>query len=76
MTKKKQLSCPLCGFKRLIDAEAGNQSELVLEIQIKDGWHPDYFQKCPQCKNQIGIRKIGWCTCTEYNANVTYEPEK
>ena len=27
----KQLRCPVCGFKRLIDADADNVSELVPE---------------------------------------------
>lgn len=56
---KKQLKCPVCGFKRLIDANLDNISELVPEKEIKDGWTPDYYQKCPCCKNQIGIKKIG-----------------
>ncbi len=59
MSKRKHLSCPLCGFKRLIDAEADNQSELVAEKDMKIDWKADYFQKCPKCKNQIGIRKVG-----------------
>lgn len=56
---KKKLGCPVCGFKRLIDADENNESELIAEEQMPDGWHPDYFQKCPQCKKQIGIRKVG-----------------
>lgn len=56
---KKQLVCPVCGFKRLIDARSNSISELKAESDINEGWEPDYFQKCPQCKNQIGIRKIG-----------------
>lgn len=55
---KKQLACPVCGFKRLIDADTSNKSELVPEKEIKSGWTPDYYQKCPCCKNQIGIRKV------------------
>lgn len=61
MTKnsKKHLSCPVCGFRRLVDANADNVSELRVESNISEDWKPDYFLKCPQCKNQIGIRKVG-----------------
>lgn len=55
---KKQLVCPVCGFGRLIDASVDNVSELKAESEITEDWKPDYFQKCPQCKSQIGIRKI------------------
>lgn len=58
MYKKKQLQCPVCGFPRLIDSEAGTESEVVPEDKIQEGWHPDYFQKCHKCGNQIGIRKV------------------
>ena len=54
---KKQLKCPVCG-QRIIDATAPTTSELVEESRIKPGWHADYFQKCPRCKNQIGIKKV------------------
>ncbi len=57
-TKKKQLECPVCGFQRLIDADENNMSELIAEESMPEGWHPDYFQKCPNCKKQIGIRKV------------------
>lgn len=56
--KKKQLCCPACGFKRLIDADFMIQSELIPEKEIPRGWVPDYYQKCPGCKNQIGIKKV------------------
>lgn len=59
MRRRKQLKCPVCGFKRLIDAEESNVSELIPESRMNSGYKPDYFQKCPQCKNQIGIRKLG-----------------
>ena len=55
---RKALPCPVCGFGRLIDSTSDNKSELVPEKDIKDGWVPDYFQKCPRCKTQIGIKKI------------------
>lgn len=56
---KRSLKCPVCGFERLIDASIYNQSELFPEIKMPRNWLPDYFQKCPRCKNQIGIRKVG-----------------
>lgn len=59
MFRKKKLSCSVCGFNRLIDADADNLSELMPEDKMPKDWHPDYFQKCPHCKNQIGIRKVG-----------------
>lgn len=55
---RKQLPCPICGFKRLIDANSDNKSELMAEKDIEKGWIPDYYQKCPNCKNQIGIKKV------------------
>lgn len=58
MGKRKQLRCPICG-RRLIDAMEDNKSELIAEKDMKPNWKPDYFQKCTQCKNQIGIRKVG-----------------
>lgn len=58
MKEKKQLKCPVCGFKRLIDSDANIKSELIAENKMQDGWKPDYYQKCPKCRNQIGIRKI------------------
>lgn len=55
---KKRISCPICGFARLIDSDENVKSELREESEITDGWHPDYFMKCPHCKKQIGIKKI------------------
>ncbi len=55
---KKQLECPVCGFPRLIDAEAHTVSEMIPEDRIRTGWQPDYFQKCRKCGNQIGIKKV------------------
>lgn len=57
-TSKKHLPCPVCGFGRLVDASADNISELRAENSIAEDWEPDYFLKCPQCKSQIGIRKV------------------
>lgn len=56
---KKQLPCPVCGFKRLVDADQNTESELCEESQIRPGWKPDYYAKCKKCGNQIGIKKIG-----------------
>lgn len=58
MMKRKKYECPVCGFDRLIDADVQNKSELKAEKDIPKGWIPDYYQKCPRCKNQIGIRKV------------------
>lgn len=58
MNKRKKLRCPVCGFDRLIDSSVATNSELVPEDKILDGWVPDYFQKCPHCKSQIGIKKV------------------
>lgn len=32
---RKQLTCPVCGFKRLVDADENTKSELCEETQIK-----------------------------------------
>jgi len=58
MIEKTQLICPICGFKRLIDSDVNTKSELKPEKEIRDGWCADYYQKCPKCRNQIGIKKI------------------
>ena len=55
--RKKQLKCPVCG-QRIIDASDKNISELVAEANMKPGWDPDYYQKRPKCKKQIGIKKV------------------
>lgn len=41
--KKKKLKCPVCGYPRLIDAEAGTISEMIPESRIQRGWLPDYL---------------------------------
>lgn len=51
---RKQLACPVCGFKRLVDADENTKSELCEETQIKNGWRPDYYAKCKKCGKQIG----------------------
>ena len=55
---KTQLTCPVCGFPRLIDSGAHTVSEVIPESKIQAGWQPDYFQKCHKCGNQIGIKKV------------------
>ena len=55
---KKRLCCPVCNFNRLIDADESTKSELIPESKIEPGWIPDYYQKCPVCKSQIGIKKL------------------
>ena len=56
---KKKLICPVCNFQRLIDSAVSIESELRKEDDIDSKWKPDYYMKCPRCKNQIGIRKVG-----------------
>lgn len=58
MNQKQQLVCPVCGFRRLIDSDMNTKSELKSEKEICNGWRADYYQKCPKCRNQIGIKKI------------------
>lgn len=55
---KDTLKCPVCGFKRLIDTNKEVVSEAYKEGEYPPGWEPDYVQKCANCKNQIGIKKI------------------
>ena len=55
---KKQLACPVCGFKRLVDADINTKSELREESMMEPGWKADYFAKCRKCGKQIGIKKI------------------
>ena len=56
---KRQIACPVCGFKRLVDADEKTKSEVCEESQIRPGWRPDYYAKCKKCGKQIGIKKIG-----------------
>lgn len=55
---KRMLPCPECGFRRLIDADEHTKTETIAEVKMPQDWIPDFFQKCPQCKKQIGIRKV------------------
>lgn len=57
--RKKPLRCPICG-QRIIDAIENNMdTKLVPEKDMDENFIPDYFQKCPKCKNQIAIKKVG-----------------
>ena len=55
---KKQLSCPVCGFHRLVDSSVSVQSEVFAEKKMPPLWIPDYYTKCKKCGNQIGIKKV------------------
>lgn len=56
---KIKLAYPVCGFKRLVDADSNTKSELCEESKIRKGWKPDYYAKCSKCGKQIAIKKIG-----------------
>jgi len=51
------LACPCCGWHRLIDTGKRTRSRT---ISPNDPEHPDadYYQKCPRCGEQVGIKKI------------------
>ncbi len=53
---KKKVSCPVCGA-RLMDEAEHTKSEVRI-IESDDDWEPDYFNKCRQCKNEIGIKQL------------------
>lgn len=55
---KKQLCCPVCGFKRVLDSDERIQSEVYAEKDMPLTWRPDYVTKCKRCGNQIGIKKV------------------
>jgi len=55
---KKSISCPVCGYERLIDTSVDTRSELIEEGKMPPEWKPDYYQKCHCCKKEIGIKKI------------------
>lgn len=55
---RKMLTCPVCGFKRLIDAAEDTVSQLYPADMMPQGWQPDYFQKCSHCRSEIAIKKI------------------
>ena len=54
---KIKLYCPLCNF-RLLDSSILIRSELKADKDVDEKWRPDYYIKCPRCKNQIAIRKL------------------
>lgn len=53
---RRQLSCPVCG-QHLVDADDNTKSQ-VRPVQKNSKWIPDYYQKCPRCKNDIGIKTV------------------
>lgn len=55
----KKIACPVCGYKRLIDANILTKSELIPEENHKLNEPYDYVQKCKGCKREIYIRKVG-----------------
>ena len=53
----QRLPCPACHFDRLIDTGLCTHSLTYVEGQ--DGYQDaDYYQKCKNCKAEVGIRKI------------------
>lgn len=58
---KTSLLCPCCK-KRLTDTEDTVNSEVIpmssLVQQPRKSWTPDYYVKCWNCKQEIGIKKI------------------
>lgn len=54
--RKKQVECPKCGFKRLVDANITVRIEAYEENEMPLNWNPDYFIKCKKCRHQIGLR--------------------
>lgn len=56
--QKKHIQCPLC-HGRIIDANEKIKTMVLTEDDIKLGMTADYFSKCPKCKNEIGIKKVG-----------------
>jgi hypothetical protein len=57
MIKKIPLPCPVCG-RRLIDVRSDicfKTYKIEAQAMIKDA---EVFQKCWNCKHEIGIQKI------------------
>ena len=49
-------ACPFCECKRIIDVRDGVVLECYAEEDMPPSYFPDVITKCPECKNQIGIR--------------------
>ncbi|MEG1271468.1 MAG: hypothetical protein RSD54_09135 [Ruthenibacterium sp.] len=59
---KLAVTCPQC-HSRLMDAERGVKTltKVINPYDLgppKMRWTPDYYLKCWQCKNKVGIKKI------------------
>lgn len=54
--KRIQIKCPFCKY-RIIDSNADINTRTGPEEEAP-GWIPDYIQKCPRCKKQIGLKKV------------------
>ena len=53
----QRLPCPACYFERLIDT--GHHTKSQTYKASDPGYNDaDYYQKCVNCKAEIGIRKI------------------
>ena len=59
----KHEPCPVCGFGRLLDSSADIITDILVATSFdeseKNGWKPDFFAKCPKCKNEFGYRRRG-----------------
>jgi hypothetical protein len=54
---RPRLPCPACGFPRLIDT--GEHTHSLTFVDGDPGFaEADYYRKCDNCKEQIGIKKI------------------
>ena len=56
----KHEPCPVCGFGRLLDSSADIITDILVATSFDDSgkneWKPDFFAKCPKCKNEFGYR--------------------
>lgn len=56
-TRLHSLSCPSCGWYRLIDM--GNRTVSRTYSPGDPGYaYADYYQKCAHCNEEIGIQKM------------------
>ena len=56
-TRLRSLSCPSCGWHRLIDT--GNRTVSRTYSPGEPGYAcADYYQKCAHCNEEIGIQKV------------------
>lgn len=59
MGKTESIECPLCHFRRLIDKGIEAEFEVIPPNELEAGKKADLYQKCHQCKQQIGLRFKG-----------------